>query len=157
MNNFKLSSKDLASQMTKKHVYHNFGAGGENVSPHLSWENPPEGSKSFLVTCFDPDAPTVSGWWHWCVANIPADVNEFEAGISDYPESCIHGLNDYGSVGYGGACPPPGDPAHAYHFTVYALDTEALPIANGTQPAMIMFVANAHIIARATITSFFGR
>jgi Raf kinase inhibitor-like YbhB/YbcL family protein len=154
---FTITSNDLEPQMTKKHVFNDFGAGGDNISPQLKWENAPEGTKSFLVICYDPDAPTVSGWWHWCVANIPADVTEFEAGISDYPPSCVHGLNDYGNQGYDGACPPPGDPDHAYHFTVYALDTEKLGVGNGTQPAMIMFNANAHILARATITSFFGR
>ncbi|WP_235297387.1 YbhB/YbcL family Raf kinase inhibitor-like protein [Portibacter marinus] len=157
MNNFKISSSDLKSQMTKKHVFNDFGAGGENVSPHLKWENAPEGTKSFIVICYDPDAPTVSGWWHWCVANIPASTTEFKSGISEFPDACVHGLNDYGSTEYGGACPPPGDPAHAYQFTVYALSTERLEIENGTQPAMIMFMANEHILGRATITSYYSR
>lgn len=157
MKNFRITSDDLQSQMTKKHVFNDFGAGGDNVSPHLKWEDAPEGTKSFIVICYDPDAPTVSGWWHWCVANIPSTTHEFEAGITEYPDGCVHGMNDYGSTGYGGACPPPGDPAHAYHFTVYALDTEKLEIEDGTQPAMIMFMANAHILGRATITSYYSR
>ncbi len=157
MSDFKLSSSDLKSQMTKRHVYNDFGAGGENISPQLAWENPPEGTKSFVVICYDPDAPTVSGWWHWCVFNIPAEISELQSGVSDYPEGCGHGMNDYNSIGYGGACPPPGDPAHAYHFTVYALSTDRLDLPDGTQPAMVMFCANAHIIARASITSYYSR
>lgn len=157
MKNFTLTSNDLQSQMTKKHVFNDFGAGGDNLSPHMKWENPPEGTKSFLLICYDPDAPTVSGWWHWCVANIPADCLEFQSGIQDYPRGCVHGLNDYGKEGYGGACPPPGDPAHAYHFTIYALSTEKLEVPNGTQPAMIMFNANAHILAKATVSSYYSR
>jgi len=157
MSDFIVKSSDLHSQMTKKHVFNDFGAGGDNISPHLSWENAPTGTKSFLVTCYDPDAPTVSGWWHWCVANIPASCMEFEAGISNYPKECVHGLNDYGNQGYDGACPPPGDAAHAYHFTVYALSIDELAVSNGTQPAMIMFNANAHILARASITSYYSR
>lgn len=157
MSDFKISSNDLKSQMTSKHVFDDFGAGGENISPQLAWEGAPEETKSFLLICYDPDAPTVSGWWHWCVANIPANVTEFEAGISNYPDGCVHGLNDYGNTGYDGACPPPGDPAHAYHFTIYALDTEKLEVEDGTQPAMIMFMANAHILAKATITSYYAR
>jgi Raf kinase inhibitor-like YbhB/YbcL family protein len=157
MADFKLSSSDLQSQMKLRHVYDGFGAGGENVSPQLKWDNAPEGTKSFLVTCYDPDAPTVSGWWHWCVFNVPVNITEFEAGIQDYPQGCGHGLNDYNSTGYDGACPPPGDAAHAYYFTVYALSVNRMELPDGTQPAMIMFNANAHILARASITSYYGR
>ena len=141
MGDFRVISSDLKSQMTSKHVFDGFGAGGENKSPHLKWENAPEGTKSFLVICYDPDAPTVSGWWHWCVFNVPSDVFEFKDGINDYPEGCGHGINDYGNMGYDGACPPPGDAAHAYHFTVYALSIERIELEDGTQPAMIMFNA----------------
>ena len=155
--NFKLWSDDLTNPMGKIHVFDDFGAGGENESPHLAWSGAPEGTKSFLVTCYDPDAPTVSGWWHWCVANIPASVTSLEAGISAYPEGSVIGLNDYNQTGYGGACPPPGDPAHAYVFTVYALGTEAMDVTPGTQPAMIMFMANEHILGKASLVSYYGR
>lgn len=157
MNQFKLESSDLTPQMGKKHVYHDFGAGGENLSPELSWINAPEGTKSFLITCHDPDAPTPSGWWHWCICNISAEVDKVESGITADSQIGIQALNDYGSVGYGGACPPPGDPFHAYHFTAYALDTEKIDVENGVMPAMVIFLANAHILGKATITSYYRR
>ena len=157
MKQFTLTSNDLKPQMEKKHVFHDFGAGGENISPALSWSNAPEGTKSFLITCHDPDAPTPSGWWHWCICNISSELNELKAGVNSDSNLGTQALNDYGTVGYGGACPPPGDPYHAYHFTIYALDTEKIKVENGVMPAMVIFLANAHILAKATITSYYRR
>lgn len=157
MKQFTLTSNDLKPQMEKKHVFHDFGAGGENISPALSWSNAPEGTKSFLITCHDPDAPTPSGWWHWCICNISSELNELKAGVNSDSNLGTQALNDYGTVGYGGACPPPGDPYHAYHFTIYALDTEKIEVENGVMPAMVIFLANAHILAKATITSYYRR
>ena len=157
MAQFTLSSSDLGQQMQKKHVFHDFGAGGDNQSPQLKWENAPEDTKSFLVTCHDPDAPTPSGWWHWCMCNISSDILELSGGIKNDSTLGVQSLNDYGAIGYGGACPPPGDPFHAYHFTVYALDTEKLDVVNGVMPAMVIFLANAHILAKASITSYYRR
>ena len=157
MKQFTLTSNDLKPQMEKKHVFHDFGAGGENISPALSWSNAPEGTKSFLITCHDPDAPTPSGWWHWCICNISSELNELKAGVNSDSNLGTQALNDYGTVGYGGACPPPGDPYHAYHFTIYALDTEKIEVENVGMPAMVIFLANAHILAKATITSYYRR
>ena len=157
MKQFTLSSNDLKPQMVKKHVFHDFGAGGENISPALSWSDAPEGTKSFLITCHDPDAPSPSGWWHWCICNISSELNELKAGVNPDSNLGTQALNDYGIVGYGGACPPPGDPYHAYHFTIYALDTEKIEVKNGVMPAMVIFLANAHVLAKATITSYYRR
>lgn len=99
----------------------------------------------------------ISGWWHWCVWDIPAHCTSLPSGIQDYPEGAKLAPNDYGTLDYGGACPPPGDASHQYNFTVYALGTDALGVEQGTQPAMVMFMANAHILAKATLVSYYGR
>lgn len=157
MSNFTLTSADLRSQMTSEHVYHDFGAGGQNLSPQLSWTDAPEGTQSFLVVCHDADAPTEGGWWHWCTFNIPASMTSLETGQSQWPDAVRHAVNSYGSNGYGGACPPPGDPAHCYLFTVYALSTDKLDLPDGVQPAMVIFVANEHVLAKASVVSYYSR
>ncbi len=98
---------------------------GENLSPDLSWSGAPEGTKSFAVTCYDPDAPTGSGFWHWVAWDIPANVTELELGVPRESETMKQATNDYGRVGYDGPNPPEG-PAHRYVFTVHALPVESL-------------------------------
>src|SRR5262244_2925328 len=80
---FTLKSKDIGGQMTLQQVLNGFGCTGQNVSPQLSWDNAPAGTKSFGVTIYDKDAPTGSGWWHWIVFNIPATVSELKQGAGD--------------------------------------------------------------------------
>src|SRR6202521_3608641 len=98
-----------------------FRCDGTNQSPHLAWSGAPAGTKSFAVTCYDPDAPTGSGFWHWVVINIPPDVTELplDAGnlkAGDAPKGAIQSRTDFGVPGYGGPCPPQGDPPHHYHI-----------------------------------------
>jgi Raf kinase inhibitor-like YbhB/YbcL family protein len=142
-------------------IYQGFGCTGDNMSPQLSWQNAPKGTKSYVVTLFDPDAPTGVGWWHWIVFNIPADVNllDVDAGNSaeNLPPGSVQGYTDFGSNGYGGACPPQGDQAHDYIFTVYALDVEKIPADQTTTGAKLAFLIKDHILAEATITAKFGR
>lgn len=132
------------------------GDGAENRSPALNWEGAPEGTKSFVLTMFDPDAPTSSGWWHWVVANIPPTVTSLpqdagnpEAGA--LPEGTVTLPNEARVEAYGGAAPPPGHGEHRYYFTVSALDVDRLDVPKGATPAMLGFIMRPHVIARAQL------
>lgn len=157
-NNFTLTSSDLKGQLTKKQEFNGFGCSGENISPQLSWENAPKGTKSFAITVYDPDAPTGSGWWHWVVFDIPSNKTTLVSGFgnSDSKEA-IQSITDYGKTGFGGACPPVGDKAHRYIFTVHALDIETLGLDKNTNAATVGYYINSHSIAKASIISYYNR
>lgn len=126
--------------------------GGGDVSPQLWWDGAPEGTKSYVVTAFDPDAPTPSGYWHWALSNIPADVNSLEAGAAQNPPAgTTRHLTDGGSEGFEGAAPPAGHGPHRYIFCVTAVDVEHLDV-EGASPAVLNFNLFSHGIARALIT-----
>lgn len=146
----KLTSPTLVEGMRMPRTHAKLGA---NRSPELRWEGAPEGTRSFAVTCYDPDAPTGSGWWHWLVVNLPASVTSLEEGAC---VACLGGQevrNDYGDTAFGGACPPKGDGMHRYVFTVWALPVEKLDVTDTTSAALIGFQLNALALAKAKITA----
>ena len=128
-----------------------------NHSPQLSWSGAPEGTRSFAVTCFDPDAPTGSGFWHWTVANIPADVTALAEGASSagLPNAAVEGRTDFGPPGFGGAAPPLGHGPHRYIFTVFAVDAERLDVTPDNSGAIFGFNLHFHTLARASITGIY--
>ena len=161
---FTLTSTDIANgkMMPKAQEYSGFGCNGGNVSPELKWSNAPAGTKSFAVTTYDPDAPTGSGWWHWVIFNIPATVHELKRGAGDpasglAPAGATQSRTDYGSVGFGGACPPKGDKAHRYQFTVYALDVAHLDIKPDASAALVGFNLHAHTLGKARLQALYKR
>lgn len=131
--------------------------GGGNVSPDLHWTGAPANTKSFVLTEFDPDAPTGVCFWHWTVANIPASVTGLGAGAA-LPAGAVAGLTDYGIAGYQGPCPPQGDGPHHYKFTVSALDIPALQgFTSSSTGAFLAFSTRGHIIAQGTYVGTYAR
>lgn len=133
-------------------------AGGQNRSPQLSWSGFPEGTRSFAVTCFDPDAPTGSGFWHWSVANIPGDVTELPAGAGGaagegLPEGTITMPNEMRDPKFTGAAPPEGTGVHHYWFVVHALDVERIDVDPQATPAVMGFTMREAVLARAIIVA----
>lgn len=128
-------------------------AGGENTSPDLSWDEGPEGTASYAVTCWDPDAPTTVGFTHWLVFDIPSSVRQLAAGAT--PPG-VAGFTDWGENGWGGMAPPAGDEPHRYVFTVYALDTDAIGGGETTTYALFRFLIRGHVFASGTLTGRFG-
>jgi Raf kinase inhibitor-like YbhB/YbcL family protein len=158
MDTFTLMSDDLGGQITARHFFNGWGAGGENLSPHLKWENPPAATKSFAVTMYDPAAPTGSGWWHWIVFNIPAVVRELAAGADSkspslLPKGAISSLTDFAKPGYGGPVPIPNSGFHPYLITVLALDT-FLALDSKANPALVGFTMGPATIAKASILAY---
>jgi len=123
-----------------------------NASPHLKWSGAPDGTKSYAITCYDPDAPTGSGFWHWTVANIPADVTELPTG-GPVPAGAVEGRTDFGEPGFGGAAPPQGHGPHRYIFTLFAVDTERLDVTPDNSGAVFGFNLHFHTLAKASITA----
>ncbi len=161
-NTFTLSSNDLGGEATINEEFNGFGCTGENQSPQLSWKNAPEGTKSFAITMYDPDAPTGSGWWHWVVFDIPGSTNELVSGAGNTelnltPEGVIQSITDYGLKGYGGPCPPEGHGLHQYVITVYALKTDKLGLNESTNPAVVGFYLWNNTLAKASIVAYYQR
>ncbi|MFN7495547.1 MAG: YbhB/YbcL family Raf kinase inhibitor-like protein [Cyclobacteriaceae bacterium] len=159
---FTLTSKDLGGEATKTQEFNGFGCSGENQSPQLAWTNAPEGTKSFAITMYDPDAPTGSGFWHWLVFDIPSSTHELvtNAGIVKLnlaPAGSIQSITDFGMKGFGGPCPPPGHGIHQYIITVYALKTDKLGLNDTNNPATVGFYLWSQTLAQASIVAYYKR
>jgi|SRR5271166_2816485 len=156
-----LTSPDVkpGGKIADEQVFNGFDCTGKNVSPALAWSGAPKGTKSFAVSIFDPDAPTGSGFWHWWVANLPADTTGLPKGAGSgtgLPQGAVQPRNDYSQAGYGGPCPPKGPPHH-YVITVYALDVDKLDVDKDASPAVFGFNAHFHTLAKATLIGLYGR
>src|SRR6516225_8310767 len=139
-----------------------FGCAGGNQSPHLAWSGAPAGTKSFAVTCFDPDAPTGSGFWHWLVVNIPPNITELALDAGNprspkLPQGALQTRTDFGAPGYGGPCPPQGDHPHRYLFTVFAVGADKIDVKSDTSAAVVGFNLHFNTLAKAEIMGLFKR
>jgi len=160
---FTLSSPDIKSgaMIAKSFEFNGFGCAGENKSPALKWSGAPKATKAFAVTVYDPDAPTGSGWWHWMVITIPAEVTELAAnagavGGANLPKGASQARIDFGVAGWGGVCPPAGDKPHRYIFTVYALKVKLEVPADATA-GLTGYMINGNSLGKASFTAKYGR
>ncbi|MEO6353238.1 MAG: YbhB/YbcL family Raf kinase inhibitor-like protein [Burkholderiaceae bacterium] len=162
---FEITSADIAPNkpIPQKFAYNGFGCTGNNISPQLSWKNPPAGTKSFALLVDDPDAPNGgAGFWHWIVVNLPVSVVSLPQGAGTAEgKGLLEGAwqipNDFGTPGWGGPCPPAGAAPHHYRFTVYALKVDKLDLPANATASLTGFQVNANAIGKATFTGLYGR
>lgn len=161
---FTLSSEDIAQGefMPKAQEFNRFGCSGGDLSPHLKWSGAPKGTKSYAITTYDLDAPGGDGWWHWQVVNIPRTVMEISTGAGNTktnsaPTGSEQIQNDFGILGFGGACPPKGHGVHHYRFTVHALSVAKLELSENASGALTGYMINAYTIESSTIEALYKR
>lgn len=156
---FRLTSNDIAEGLPLPPQHYASGVeGGKDLSPHLKWSGAPEGTKSYAVTAYDPDAPTGSGFWHWAVINIPANVTELPTGAGDehgsgLPQGALQLPNDARLERFIGAAPPAGHGPHRYYFVVHALDVEDIGVDRSATPAVLGFTMLGHTLGRALLVA----
>ena len=161
---FTLTSADVGPDkpLAQEFVYDKFGCTGGNQSPALSWHGAPDGTKSFAVALFDPDAIRGRGFWHWLVVNLPAATtnlprNAGKPDNSNLPTGAVQIRNGFRVAGYSGSCPPPSDPPHGYVYTVYALKTDKLEIPADADSAAVLNLIKEQSLGSATLGYHFGR
>jgi Raf kinase inhibitor-like YbhB/YbcL family protein len=159
---FTLTSADIAdgAELPKAQVSGIFGAGGQDISPQLSWSGFPEETKSFVVTMYDPDAPTGSGFWHWAVVDLPASATSLPSGAGDEPGTALPDgayqlANDAGLKRFLGAAPPSGHGRHRYFVAVHAVDVESLGVPEDATNAFLGFNLHSHTLARAVLVPWY--
>ena len=159
---FVLTSVDIQDgvQLPRSQVSGLMDAGGEDISPQLAWSGFPAATRGFALTVFDPDAPTASGFWHWAVYNLPAEVTELAAGAGSpdstaLPDEAVTLRNDAGMRRYVGAAPPPG-PVHRYFTVVTALDIPTVDVPDTASPALTLFQTLGNVVGRARLVPTFG-
>ena len=155
-----LTSPDIANGAAFRTAQVHSQCGGENRSPALAWTGAPKGTQSYAVTMFDSDANGGRGFWHWLVFNIPTSTQNMPAGAgseSGLPGGAAQAENDFGTPGYGGACPPPGSGVHHYTLTVYALPAARLPLENNAGTSAIAAWLKGHALATAALTGTYRR
>lgn len=156
---FELDSQDVRDGQKLQPAQISTRLGGQDLSPHLAWRGFPDSTASFVVTAYDPDAPTPSGFWHWAVYNLPKSTTELSQGAGNtggkLPSEAITLRNDRGTRDYIGAAPPSGTGRHRYYFVVYALDVEKLDLADDATPTVLTFTALAHTLAWASLVGWY--
>jgi len=160
---FQLTSTDVADgeELKVAQLSGIFGAGGQDVSPQLSWSGFPDGTASFAITVYDPDAPTAAGFWHWAVFNIPPSVTSVPTGAGDesgrgLPAGAVQLRNDAGLARYLGAAPPSGHGRHRYFIVVHAVDVPTLDVGADATPTILGFNLFFHTLARATLVPWYA-
>ncbi len=159
---FTVTSSDIADgdELSPQHRSGIFGAGGEDISPQLSWDGFPPETKSFAITVYDPKAPTAAGFWHWAVTDVPVTTTSVPTGAGDasgsgLPEGAIQLRNDAGLAHYLGAAPPAGNGKHEYFIAVHALDVDSLGVGADATPSFLGFNMSGHTLARAVIVPWY--
>jgi Raf kinase inhibitor-like YbhB/YbcL family protein len=156
---FSVTSEEFADGQPLAPTFASAGDGAQNRSPQLTWAGAPEGTRSFVVTCYDPDAPTPSGFWHWTLVDLPASTSSLAQGAGADGGSpagaAFHVRNDMGGAAYVGPAPPPGDRMHRYYFVVHAVDADSLGVDGTASPTVVAFNLVFHTLARAQIVGTF--
>jgi Raf kinase inhibitor-like YbhB/YbcL family protein len=132
-----------------------FTCEGEDRSPLLTWSDVPEGTRSFVLVMDDPDAPRGT-FTHWVLYDIPGETRELGENV---PEGTVglSGRNSFGRSGYGGPCPPPGDPPHRYRFTLHALDIVSLALPPNPSRQQVEAKMDAHVLRIAQLVGKYAR
>ena len=158
---FALRSSDLEDPILNKHVYNGSHCHGENLSPELSWDNPPKGTRSFAVVMHDPDSSKEGGWTHWLLFDIPVETRELPTGSGTVGTKTafkegVQSLNDFDGYGYGGPCPPKDGPSHRYEIAVYALKTDILGLHQDARPSLVRSHIERNSLGKAVIVTHYS-
>jgi Raf kinase inhibitor-like YbhB/YbcL family protein len=157
----RVSGLGPSGQIPIDFAFNQFGCNGKNLSPEIAWSGGPAETKSFALAVWDSDAPKSGGFYHWLIANIPSSTHSLPVGAGNpdkrlAPAGAVQLKNDYGELGYGGPCPP-GHELHHYHFVLYALKTESLPIDEKTAPGRAAAECQKEVLAQAEVIATYRR